>query len=103
MLQALTRNLGYRLAGEDWLRAEFGGELAPDIVFAQEVLPGLLASPPSGYRLIVGRDEPNAAVGRTSVLLVRDDLEVDDESPNCRRPFGALGTYAATARVRHHG
>lgn len=100
MLNALTRNLGYRTAGVAWLRDELGGEDAPDIVFAQEVLPGLLTSPPSGYRVIPGLHEPNAAVGRTSALLVRSGLSVEVDSPDGRRPFGALGTYAATARLR---
>jgi hypothetical protein len=100
VLNALTRNLGRRTAGVAWLRDELGGEDAPDIVFAQEVLPGLLTSPPSGYHVIPGLDEPNAAVGCTSALLVRSGLSVDVASPDRRRPFGALGTYAATARLR---
>src|SRR4051794_15385694 len=90
--QCPDTHLGHRTAGVAWLRDELGGEDAPDIVFAQELLPGHLTSPPSGYRVIPGLHEPNAAVGCTSALLVRSGLSVDVESPDGRRPFGALGT-----------
>lgn len=102
MLTALTRNLGYRTAAEAWLRAHLEEYEAPDIVYAQEVLPSLLATPPPGYQLIVGREEPASAVGRTSILLVRDGVRLE-EGPSGRRPFGALGTYAASARLLHSG
>lgn len=102
ILKAFTRNLGYRTGAEAWLRARLDEDYGPDIVFAQEVLPSLLASPPRGYQLIAGREEPRGAVGRTSVLLVRNGLIVSEVAPGDRRPFGALGTYVAPARLLHN-
>ena len=50
VITCLTRNLAYRKSGEAWLRRTLGGASRPELVFAQEVLPALVTSPPQGYR-----------------------------------------------------
>jgi hypothetical protein len=71
-LAALTRNLGYRDSADRWLRSLLSAEERPDLVFVQEVSPGLLTSPPSGYAILAGQDAFRSAVGRMSALLIRD-------------------------------
>jgi hypothetical protein len=97
-MRAVTRNLACRSSADRWVRQILAAPDTPDLAFLQEVPAALLAAPPAGYQAVSGRERPSSAVGRTSLLLVRDGVGELGEPTDIT--FEAMGTYVATAVLR---